>query len=161
MPLPTPIVPTPPPPIASETEAAAIATQVAALMTELCAIVEEETVLVRAGRLSVAATIADRKSDLARQFMAHASRIQASTRYLTTKTPRLLDALRQQHEQFRTKLQINLTVLATARSVSERILRGVSNEMAKRSTPQTYGATGRAYAPNARNVTPIAVSRHL
>jgi len=52
-------------------------------------------------------------------------------------------------------------VLATAHAVSEGIIRGVSGELAKSRTPSTYGATGRANAPNPRAGQPLAVSRTL
>ena len=39
---------------------------------------------------------------------------------------------------------MNLTVLATAHAVSESIMRGVSAELARKATPQAYGASGRA-----------------
>ena len=80
---------------------------------------------------------------------------------LARMTPRLLDELRAQHEEFCAKLQINLTVLATARAVSEGILRGVSNELARRSTVNTYGASGRREDPPGRTAIPMAVSRRL
>jgi hypothetical protein len=147
--------------IATEAEATAVMVEIRNLMVELCDIVEEETALVRAGRLTSAGKVAERKSELARAFINNASRVRASAHYLAGKTPKLLNALRQQHEQFRAKLQINLTVLATARAVSESILRGVSDELARRSTVQTYGASGRHQTQARRPSTPIAVSRSL
>ena len=151
----------PTPAIASKAEATAAMIEIRNLMTELCEIVDEETALVRAGRLTSAGKMAERKSELARAFMNHAARLRASARYLANTTPRLFDDLRQQHEQFRAKLQINLTVLATARAVSEGILRGVSTELARRSTVQTYGASGRRLAQDRRAPPPIALSRSL
>jgi hypothetical protein len=151
----------PPPAIATKAEATAVLIEVRNLMIEMCQIVEEETALVRAGRLTSAGKVAERKSELARAFMNYAARVRASARYLASVTPRLLDELRQQHEQFRAKLQVNLTVLATARAVSEGILRGVSNELARRSTVQTYGASGRRQTYDRRAPPPIALSRSL
>jgi hypothetical protein len=151
----------PPNTIASEAEACAVIGEISKLMIELCEIVEQETALVRSGRLTSAAKVAQRKGDLARTFMALATRVRASTPFLAQQTPKLLDALRAQHDQFRTRLQINLTVLATARAVSEGILRGVSTELARRSTVQTYGASGRRLAPNRRDGPPIALNRSL
>jgi hypothetical protein len=52
-------------------------------------------------------------------------------------------------------------VLATAHAVSEGIVRGVSGEMARKSTPQTYGASGRANVPSRSAAAPIALSRVL
>ena len=147
--------------IASAAEATAVMIEIRRLMSELCEIVEEETALVRAGRLTSAAKVAARKSEFAGTFMSYASRVQASARYLARTTPKLLDELRQHHEQFRTALQINLTVLATARAVSEGILRGVSNELARRSTLTTYGASGRQNGPCGTATMPIALSRSL
>jgi hypothetical protein len=147
--------------ITSEAEAAAVLIEIRRLMGELCDLVEEETALVRAGHLTAAANVAERKSELAGAFMARALRVQASARYLARVTPQLFDELRAQHEEFRAKLQINLTVLATARAVSEGILRGVSNELARRSTVNTYGASGRREDPTGRAAIPMAVSRRL
>jgi hypothetical protein len=61
----------------------------------------------------------------------------------------------------RALLQTNLTVLATAHAVSESVVRGVSNEIGRRSTPQTYGASGRANVPTRAAGVPLAVSRTL
>jgi hypothetical protein len=149
------------PVIASVAEATAVLIEIGRLMSALCEIVEEETALVRGGRLTSAAKVAARKSELAGTFMSYASRVQASARYLARTTPTLLDELRRHHEQFVTALQINLTVLATARAVSEGILRGVSKELARRSTLTTYGASGRQHGPGGTATVPIALSRSL
>jgi hypothetical protein len=75
--------------------------------------------------------------------------------------PDQIEALRRRHDAFRTLLQINLTVLATAHAVSEGIVRGVSGEMARKSAPQTYGASGRPNLPRRAAAAPLAVSRLL
>ena len=62
---------------------------------------------------------------------------------------------------FRPLLQTNLTVLATAHAVSEGIIRGVSGELARKRTPSTYGASGRANGPAAKASQPLAFSRTL
>ena len=72
-----------------------------------------------------------------------------------------LSALRRRHEGLQAMLQTNMTVLATAHAVSEGIIRGVSSEIARRHTPSTYGAGGRANAPNPRASRPIALSRAI
>jgi len=145
---------------ASEAAAVAAIHETKKAMVQLCAIVEEETALVRAGRLSAAAAVAERKGDLARTFMTHAMRVRGSAHYLARTRPKLLEDLREQHEQFRAKLQINLTVLATARAVTENIVRGVASQLARRSAPHTYGASGR-HIGGRRAGAPIAVSRSL
>ena len=62
---------------------------------------------------------------------------------------------------FQTLLQKNLTVLATAHAVSEGIIRGVSDELARKRAPSTYGASGRANTPNPQACQPLALSRTL
>ena len=157
----TAAAPIPTPAIASTAEAAAVMIEIGKLMSELCDVVEAETALVRTGRVAASAQMADRKSELARTFMDKVARLRAGSAHLTRAAPATLDALRRQHEHLRARLQVNLTVLATARAVSEGILRGVSNELARRATVQTYGASGRHNTPMRRPATPIAVSRSL
>ncbi len=76
-------------------------------------------------------------------------------------SPDLLTTLKRHHDTFRAMLQINLTVLATAHAVSEGIVRGVSNEMQRRSMPNTYTASGARTTPGPRHHTPLSVSRSL
>jgi hypothetical protein len=147
-------------PAAGRDAAVAALIEIGQLMNELCEIVEAETELVRSGRLTAAVEIASRKAELARLFMSCVSRLRAGGPDLKP-MPKLLEQLRRQHEQFRVALQINLTVLTTARAVSEGILRGVSNELARRSTVQTYGASGRPHKPSQRTGPPIALNRSL
>ena len=80
--------------------------------------------------------------------------------FVLPRVPGLIEELHTQHEQFRARLQINLTVLTTARAVVESIVRGVSSQLARRSSPVTYGAGGRPANPR-RPTVPIALSRNL
>jgi len=150
----------PTPAVAGIAEAAAVMIEIGKLMTELGEIVEAETDLVRAGHVAAATKAAERKGKLARAFVHNVTWMRAGGSHLARAPPPLLDALRRQHEQLCAKLQVNLTVLATARAVSEGILRGVSNELAKRSTVQTYGASGHRHIMMHPAV-PIAVNRSL
>jgi hypothetical protein len=58
-------------------------------------------------------------------------------------------------------LQVNLTVLATAHTVSEGLIRAVNTEAQRRNMPQTYTAAGQRATPGPRHAAPIAVSRSL
>ena len=58
-------------------------------------------------------------------------------------------------------LQKNLIVLATTHAVSEGIVRRLSGDLARKTAPQVYGATGRATAPHPRHGRPLAISRKL
>ena len=148
-------------PIASAAEGALLIARLAEAMASLLAVLEEETQLVRAGRISDVARIEPRKSDLARRYVADAGAVRTNALYLARETPREFDDLRRHHEQFRAVLQINLAVLATAHAVSEGIIRGAAGELARKTAPQTYGASGRATAPGTKACPPVAVSRKL
>jgi hypothetical protein len=150
-----------PAPTAPAAEAEKLIAHFVEVMDALVGLVQQETELVRGGRLAQAAALAQPKGDLTQQYIAAASRLRASQTHLSRIMPDRLAALRQRHDVFRSLLQINLTVLATAHAVSEGIVRGVSGEMARKSAPQTYGASGRPDLPKRAAAAPLAVSRLL
>jgi hypothetical protein len=156
-----PAKPEPMRPVASQGEAEALIRHLLDVMDALLGTVEEETELVRAGKLVEASKLEPTKAELSRMYVADTTRIKASQGYLVRMTPGMIDDLRQRHDEFRALLQMNLTVLATAHAVSESIMRGVSNELARKATPQAYGATGRATAPPVSSQQPLTVSRVL
>ena len=156
-----PSAPTSPAPIATAAEAEQLIVHFFEVMDSLLRVVQQETELVRAGRLAQASQLAPAKADLTRLYIAATLRLRASKRQLSQLIPDRLAALRGRHDTFRALLQINLTVLATAHAVSEGIVRGVSGELARKSAPSTYGASGRANLPGRSAVAPLAVSRTL
>lgn len=131
------------------------------VMDTLLGTVEQETELVRSGKLRAASALAQPKADLAQLYIADVMRVRANQSLLAQMAPAMLETVKKRHDLFRALLQINLTVLATAHAVSEGIVRGVSGELAKKSAPSTYGASGRANVPGPRASQPLAVSRSL
>ena len=105
----------------------------------------------RAGHLAQAAALEQTKTELARLYIADTLRLRANQAQLAQIAPQTMPELIRRHDDFRALLQINLTVLATAHAVSEGIVRGVSGELARKAAPQTYGASGRANAPDPRS----------
>ena len=150
-----------PPPVASPQDAQALATHYIEVMDMLIGLIQQETDLVRQGRLPQAAALEQSKTDLARLYVADTLRLRASHVLFAKLAPDTMAELMKRHDTFRALLQINLTVLATAHAVSEGIVRGVSGELTRKSAPQTYGASGRANAPDPRAAAPLAVSRAL
>ncbi|MGH6767570.1 MAG: hypothetical protein ACRECO_00965 [Xanthobacteraceae bacterium] len=150
-----------PAPVSTAAEADELAARYGEVMDRLVAIVKRETDLVREGHLAQAASLQAQKAELARLHISDALRLRASQAQMAEMMPDALETLRRRHDAFRALLQINLTVLATAHAVSEGIVRGVSGEMVRKSSPQSYGATGRANAPDPRTAQPLAVSRML
>jgi hypothetical protein len=162
---PTPSFSTPmtsPAPVTTAAEADALTAHFVEVMDTLVGVVQQETDLVRTGHLAQATLFEKPKGELTRLYIADTLRLRASHSHLSRILPAAkLEALRQRHDAFRALLQVNLTVLATAHAVSEGIVRGVSEEMARKSAPQTYGATGRTNVPQRKSAAPLTVSRNL
>jgi hypothetical protein len=153
--------PSPTPVAATPAAARKLAENLMEAMSALLAVIERETELVRAGKLREAMTFEPRKAELSRNYVNAVGQLKASERQLAQAAPELLKTLHRHHELFRSMLQINLTVLATAHAVSESIVRGVNTEMQRRSMPNTYTAAGKRAAPSPRHITPLSVSRSL
>ena len=153
--------PSPSPVAATPAAARKLAENLMEAMSALLAVIERETELVRAGKLREAMTFEPRKAELSRNYVNAVGQIKASQKQLAQAAPELLKTLHRHHELFRSMLQINLTVLATAHAVSESIVRGVNAEMQRRSMPNTYTAAGKRAVPGPRHITPLSVSRSL
>ena len=151
----------PPAGAATPVEARKLAENLMDAMSALLAVIERETELVRAGKLREAMTFEPRKAELSKHYVNAVGQLTASQKYLAQAAPELLKTLHRHHDVFRSMLQINLTVLATAHAVSESIVRGVNAEMQRRSMPNTYTAAGKRAAPSPRHITPLSVSRSL
>ena len=152
-----------PSPVAATPAAAArkLAENLMDAMSALLAAIERETELVRAGKLREAMTTEPRKAELSKNYVNAVGQLKASQKQLALAAPELLKTLHRHHDLFRSMLQINLTVLATAHAVSESIVRGVNAEMQRRSIPNTYTAAGKRAVPGPRHITPLSVSRSL
>jgi hypothetical protein len=151
----------PPLPVASAADGEILIKHLLEVMEALLGTVEQETALIRAGKLVEAAKLEPAKTELSNMYVADTARIKASQVYLDRVKPALAKELRQRHDLFRAVLQMNLTVLATAHAVSESIMRGVSAELARKATPQAYGASGYASTPTAGAMQPLTLSRVL
>jgi hypothetical protein len=145
----------------SAVEARKLAENLMDVMSALLSVIERETELVRAGKLREAMKLEPQKSELSRRYVSAVGHLKASQKYLSQAAPELLTTLHRHHDVFRSMLQVNLTVLATAHAVSENIVRGVNAEMQRRNMPNTYTAAGTRAAPGPRAVTPLSVSRSL
>ena len=130
-------------------------------MNGLLSLIEQETELVRAGKLREAMQFEQKKAELSRRYVVVVGQMKASQKYLSQQAPDLLKTLHRHHDVFRSMLQVNLTVLATAHAVSENIVRGVNAEMQRRNIPNTYTAAGKRATPCPRHITPLSVSRSL
>jgi hypothetical protein len=147
--------------ITTTAEAAQAIDDVSALIEKLSGLMEQETALVYAGRISRATDLGRAKSELAGGLYTSGERLKANAKFLLQSVPERCAALQRLQEAFRAVLQKNLIVLATTHAVSEGIMRRLSGELARKSSPQVYGASGRATAPNPKYGQPLAISRKL
>jgi hypothetical protein len=147
-------------PITTPTEAEQAIGEMTLLIEKLSAIIEQETVLVRAGKLRNAMALEATKSQLAGQLFVAGERLKAGTKALGG-VPAHCKGLAKVQDNFQALLQKNMVVLATAHAVSEGIMRRLSSDLARKASPQVYGASGRSATPNPRHGRPLAVSRSL
>jgi hypothetical protein len=148
-------------PIITAAEAEKAITQVAGLVEKIRGVVEEETALVHAGKVRKAAELGPAKSELAAQLVAAGENLKANAKVLLQAAPTAAAGLRGVQERFHSVLQKNMIVLATAHAVSEGIVRRLSGDLARKASPQVYGASGRTVAPNPKQGQPLALSRVL
>ncbi len=147
--------------ITTAAEAEHAVAQVADLIAKLRGVIEQETALVHAGSVRKAVALGTAKSELAGQLFAAGERLKANAKFLLQAVPASAAALRQLQEAFHAVLQRNMIVLATSHAVSEGIVRRLSGDLARKASPQVYGASGRAVAPNPKSGQPLAISRVL
>ncbi len=147
--------------IVTSAEAEAAIAQVAQLIEKLTGIVEQETALVHAGKVRNAAALGTAKSELAGQLYTGGERLKANAKFLMKAAPAAAATLNRLQARFRAALQKNMIVLATSHAVSEGIVRRLSGDLARKASPQVYGATGRAVTPNPKHGKPLAISRTL
>ncbi len=148
-------------PIKTAAEAEQALDELANLIAQLRGVLEQETALVHGGRLRMAAALGPTKAALAGELVAGGERLKANAGFLLQSAPARCAALNRLQQALRAVLQKNMIVLATAHAVSEGIVRRLSDDLARKSSPQIYGASGRTTAPNARHGQPLAVSRVL
>jgi hypothetical protein len=130
-------------------------------MDGLEAVVVEETKWVRAGELRKATSLGLQKTELSGLYFKAVERLKANSKYLLRLVPQDVGALARRHELLQAVLKTNLVVLATAHAVSEGIMRRLSGDLARKASPQIYGASGRTTAPDPKRGQPLAFSRLL
>lgn len=116
------------------------------------------------GRIGEALEREIRKTELAGAYMRGLETVKANAVALARFAPDDVQLLKDAHLAFGDLLQTNQAVLATARAVSETIVRDLAKDAGRTSQPQGYGSTGYgavAPAPQPRATGPIMVSKKL
>ena len=142
-------------------EADRLITGVLAIMTDLEKVLLNETAHVRVGRIREGLAEEARKSELASAYMRSLELVKANAIALARFAPDALERLKTAHAAFSQVIETNQTFLATARAVSENLLKSVADEMSRLTLPQGYGPAGPHAARPAAKAEPLLVSKRL
>jgi hypothetical protein len=129
-------------------------------MADLEKVLTDETAHVRVGRIRDGLAEEAKKSELATAYMRGLETVKANAVALARFAPDALDRLKAAHTCFGRAVETNQTVLATARAVSESLVKGVADEMNRLSRPQGYGPPGLQGARPQRSE-PLVLSKTL
>lgn len=135
-----------------------------ATMGELETVLARESEGVRAGRIAQALADPAAKSALASAYMNGLEAAKANAIALARFAPDGLAALKTAQQRFAAAVETNQQVLATARTVSEALIKALAEEVAKARTPSVYGRPSLSPSPYGRGAAqsgPLLVSRSL
>jgi uncharacterized protein (DUF2267 family) len=146
--------------VQSREDAQRLVGEVTATMAALESVLEAETAHLRAGRLRDGLAGAERKDELAGAYLQGLEACKANAIALARFAPDEVDTLKAAHTGFQRAVERNQVVLATARAVSEGLVRSLAAEMGRAARPEIYTPTSRL-APPPRQATPIICSKQL
>jgi hypothetical protein len=144
--------------VSNREDAERLVFNVTATMASLERVLETETEHLQAGRIRDGLAQEQRKSELAGAYLRGLEACKSNAVALARFTPEHIETLKLAHSGFRRAVERNQTVIATARSVSEGLVRGLAEEMNRAANPQVYGAS-RRLSPLPKRATPILCSR--
>ncbi|HEY7383626.1 MAG TPA: hypothetical protein VH743_08140 [Beijerinckiaceae bacterium] len=148
--------------ILGRAEADQLITSVLGTMGQLEKVLADETAHVRVGRIREGLAAEARKSELASAYLRGLEVVKSNAIALARFAPDALARLKTAHAAFSQVIQTNQTVLATARAVSENLLKSVADEVNRLSTPQGYAPAGPRGAPRPPPKSePLLVSKRL
>src|SRR6478736_792897 len=151
------------PRIADALSARALVEAVLEALGSLSHLVGEETELVRAGRLPEAMSREPRKTELAGIYMRGVEQVKLNAVALARFVPDQVKRLKEAHLAFQGLIETNQIVLATARAVSESVIRDLAADANRPMRANGYGpaASVGAGAFARPNSGPLVVSRSL
>lgn len=134
--------------VQAHTEARAACDRLIELLTELVDTVAQESRHVRNGHYTAAADIAPRKGELATAYMSDMTKFKENIGRLEELDPDRIGDIRATHDRLKAELQINLAVLATARQVSENLIKSAAEAAGAEAGGGQYGRAGSVSRPS-------------
>lgn len=132
-----------------------------AALDRLQPVIMEETAHLKAGQVQSALALESRKVEASRDYGLALQALKTNAIALGRFAPDGVALLRQRHDAFSDVLALNMAVLATARSVSEGLMRELAADVGRGRSPAGYDASGAASSAYARTAVPLAVSRTM
>lgn len=145
--------------VTSPAEAEALVAEVLATLAALETALSAETALVRTGRIREGLAAEARKGELAAAYLQGLEAVKAGAVALARFAPEAVKRLKSAHGGFSRTVEANRMVLATARAVSEGLIKSVSDELDRASRPATYGPAAAPARP--ARTGPLVLSRSL
>lgn len=112
----------------------------------------------KAGKAREALNLAVEKNQAAQVYTRCLEALKHNAIAIGRFQPANLEMLRTRHEAFSAKMALNMAVVATARTVSEGLLRDLADAVGKNGSPKTYirgGVTRKA------GTAPLSISRAI
>ena len=143
--------------VATRQEAEALLSGLTAALSELEAVLESETELIGAGRIRDGLAEETRKTELSAAYVLRLQLAKANVVALARLAPDALCVFRERQASFERVMNRNQTVIATARAVSEGLIRGLSEAVQREARPNVYGLPSRPPAA-AQSSSPLVFS---
>lgn len=128
----------PRPRVSKPEEAETLVNSALAALDRLEPLIEQETRLFRVGKVRDALGLAMDKNDAAQTYTRCLEMLKSNAIAIGRFQPSGLDLLKKRHELFAKTMSMNMTVVATARTVSEGLLRDLADAVGKNASPRTY-----------------------
>lgn len=109
-----------------------------AALDRLEPLIREETELFRIGKVRDALAMAMDKNDAAQAYTLCLEYLKSNAIAIGRFQPEDLPELKRRHELFAELMRMNMAVVATARTVSEGLMRDLADAISKSSSPTTY-----------------------
>lgn len=149
------------PRVLGRADAERLIAELAATMGELELVLEAETAQLRVGRIRDGLAEGARKQELSGAYLVGLEGIKANAVALARFAPDAVERLRAAHARFGRVLEANQAVLATARAVSESLIKDLAEEMGRARRPAGYAPAGYGAPPRPASAEPLVLSRRL
>ncbi|GJD29973.1 hypothetical protein PMNALOAF_1215 [Methylobacterium adhaesivum] len=151
--------------IVDQAGAGALVGQVMETLRALESVLARESDHIRVGRLDQGLAETGDKTGLSAAYLQGLETIKANATALMRFAPEGIAALKEAHQRFTEAVTSNQAVLATAHSVSEGLVKALSQEMSRAHSATVYGRPSRNPSPYIRpgmeSSLPLVLSRNL